>query len=222
MRKKEKLLLKIGLVLILLFVLWTLAVSFIDIAPIGPLGTAVGFSTLNGQVHNFFGTNLSLYFITDILEILPFGFAILFALLGLIQWWKRKSILAVDFDIIALGVFYAIVIAAFLLFEVLIINYRPVLLDGALEASYPSSTTLLTSCVMTSAIMVINARTKSRKARITVSVLISLFTAFMIIARLISGVHWFTDIIGSIILSAGLVTVYYSAILLKKRHSQPE
>ena len=99
---------------------------------------------------------------------------------------------------------------AYLLFEVVVINYRPVLIDGRMEASYPSSTTMLVMCVIPTAMMQLNARVKNKTIQKTVLGILLAFTVFMVIGRLISGVHWFTDIVGGALLSAGLVMLYYS------------
>ena len=194
------------------FVLWTLGVSIIDVQAIGPNGSSVGFATLNRFVHELLGVHMSLYVITDWLSILPLIFILGFAVLGLAQWIKRRRILAVDLSILALGVFYIVVMALYLFFEKVVINYRPVLIDGYLEASYPSSTTMLVLCVMPTAIMQLKSRIKKRALARLVSGLIIAFTAFMVIGRLVSGVHWFTDIIGGALLSTGLVMTYYSVI----------
>ena len=39
----------------------------------------------------------------------------------------------------------------------------------------------------------------------------------MVIGRLISGVHWLTDIIGGVLLSAGIVMMYYTVTSLKEK-----
>ena len=109
-----------------------------------------------------------------------------------------------------LGVFYIVVMAAYIVFELVEINYRPTLIGEYLEVSYPSSTTMLVMCVMPTAAMQLNLRIKKTLIRRCAVVAIVAFTAFMVIGRLISGVHWITDIIGGAILSAGLVMIYYS------------
>ncbi|MBR3894445.1 MAG: phosphatase PAP2 family protein, partial [Clostridia bacterium] len=158
--------------------------------------------------HELTGVNWFLYTITDWLGIVPIAVALGFACLGLVQLIKRKSLRKVDHSILALGVFYIVVMAAYIFFEVVVINYRPTLIDGYLEASYPSSTTMLVMCVMPTAAMQLNARIKNTVLRRCAVITIVAFTAFMVIGRLVSGVHWITDIIGGALLSAGLVTMY--------------
>ena len=196
--------------MLLAFLLWTVAIQFVDVQAIGPQESSVGFATINQFVHNLTGVHMSLYTITDWLGLVPLGFVMGFALLGLIQWVKRKHLLKVDYSILVLGGFYIVVMAAYVLFEVLVINYRPVLINGYLEASYPSSTTVLVMCVMPTAIMQFNARIKNDVPKRCLAYAITAFIVFMVIGRLISGVHWFTDIIGSALLSAGLVLMYRS------------
>ena len=192
------------------FVLWTVLVSYVDVRAIGQNASSVGFATLNGYVHNLTGVNMFLYTITDWLGLVPIGVAFGFAVLGLVQWVGRKSLFKVDRSILALGGFYIIVLAMYIFFEIVVINYRPVLIDGYLEASYPSSTTMLVMCVMPTAMMQLHARIKSDVFRRCVLISIAAFTAFMVIGRLASGVHWLTDIIGGALVSAGLVITYAS------------
>ena len=135
------------------FILWTLAVSCLDVQAIGPRDSAVGFATINGWFHSLTGVDLTLYTITDWLGLVPVAVGFGFAILGLAQWIKRKSICKVDRSILVLGGFYILVMAAYILFETVVINYRPVLINGYLEASYPSSTTMLVMCVMPTAVM---------------------------------------------------------------------
>ena len=206
-----------GITVILLgaFALWSAAVRLVDVQSIGPQGSAVGFATINGWVHSLAGVHMTLYAVTDWLGRVPIGVAMGFALLGLIQWIQRKHIRKVDFSILVLGGFYLLVMAAYVLFEMLVINYRPVLINGCLEVSYPSSTTMLVLCVMPTAIMQLNTRIKSKTLKRCAAFGITAFIIFMVIGRLLSGVHWFTDIVGGALLSAGLVMLYHSITSLE-------
>ena len=192
------------------FVLWTVLVCFVDVRAIGPQESSVGFATLNGYIHDLTGVNMRLYVITDWLGLVPIGVAFGFAVLGLVQWIKRKSLLKVDRSILTLGGFYIVVMAVYILFEIVVINYRPTLINGYLEASYPSSTTMLVMCVMPTAMMQLRTRIKNDLFRRCVMLVIAVFIAFMVIGRLVSGVHWITDIIGGALFSTAIVLMYYS------------
>ena len=202
---------------LLAFLLWTVAIRFVDMQAIGPQESSVGFATINQFVHNLTGVNMTLYTITDWLGLVPLMFAMGFGILGLCEWIKRKHILRVDYSILVLGGFYIVVMVAYILFETFVINYRPILINGYLEASYPSSTTMLVMCVMPTAIMQFNARIKNGILKRLVASVITTFIVFMVIGRLVSGVHWFTDIVGGALLSAGLVMLYCSACGLERK-----
>lgn len=199
-----------GLGSLVLFIIWTVALRFVDVGAIGPQGSSVGFATLNKAIHNITGVHMSLYTITDWLGLIPICFIMGFGILGLYEWIKRRNLFNVDYSILTLGGFYIVVMAAYILFEIFVVNYRPILINGILEASYPSSTTILVMCVMPTTIMQFNARIKNNGFKKCMNILIAIFIAFMVIGRLVSGVHWVSDIIGGAMLSSGLVLIYYS------------
>ncbi len=199
-----------GLGLLALFIIWTVALGFVDVGEIGPQGSSVGFASTNKVIHNITGVNMSLYTITDWLGLVPICFIMGFGILGLCEWIKRRNLFKVDYNILTLGGFYIVVMALYIFFEMVVVNYRPILINGNLEASYPSSTTMLVMCVMPPAIMQFNSRIKNNGFKKCVNILILAFITFMVIGRLISGVHWFSDIIGGALLSCGLVLIYHS------------
>ena len=209
MKRAKRKILRIAVCVLIAFLMWTVAVCIIDVRTIGPQETTVGFATINQFIHNLTGVHMTLYTITDWLGLVPFGFVMGFALLGLRQWITRKRLSKVDYSILVLGGFYIVVMATYILFELFVVNYRPVLINGYLEASYPSSTTMLVLCVMPTAIMQFNNRIKNDMLKRCVTSSLIAFIAFMVVGRLISGVHWLTDIIGGALLSIGLVMLYY-------------
>ena len=208
MQKRNSKNLYLAMIFLAAFILWTVLLCLLDVNTIGPKNSAVGFSALNQFIHNLTGVNMPLYTLTDWLGLVPIAFALGFGLLGFAQWLHRKKITLVDCDLFVLGGFYLVVIAVYILFEYIPINYRPVLINGVLEVSYPSSTTILVMCVMPTAIMQFKNRIKNIALRKFVIILITTFILFMVIGRLISGVHWFTDIVGGALLSTGLVMTY--------------
>jgi len=202
----------IGVALLALFVLWTVALHFVDVRAIGPGDSSVGFASLNKLIHNSTGVHMSLYTITDWLGLVPLCFIMGFGVLGLCEWIKRKNLFKVDYNILVLGGFYIVVMAIYIFFEMFVVNYRPILINGYLEASYPSSTTMLVMCVMPTAIMQFNTCIKNSIFKRCVAFIITAFIVFMVIGRLVSGVHWFSDIVGGAMLSSGLVMIYDSIV----------
>jgi len=194
------------------FALWTVLIQCVDVQTVGQNGTKIGFADFNVWFHQLTGVHMTLYTITDWLGLVPIFICLFFGALGLVQLIKRRSLLRVDADILLLGVYYVLVIVCYLIFEMMPVNYRPVLIEGRLEASYPSSTTLLVLSVMPTLMLQANRRVSNAMIKKAAAVFVIAFSAFMVIGRLISGVHWAADIIGSILLSAGLFIMYRSAV----------
>ena len=197
-----------GIVLLAAFALWTVSIRHIDVQNAGPNGTEIGFAMINVWFHRLTGVHMLIYTITDWLGLVPIIICMCFGVLGLVQLVKRRSLLTVDSDILLLGAYYVVAILGYLLFEMVPINYRPILIDGNLEASYPSSTTLLVLTVMPTLKYQSDRRIANPVIRKAITVFVIVFTAFMVIGRLISGVHWATDIAGSVFLSSGLFMIY--------------
>lgn len=216
MKAKMKRTLLISILFLLAFAIWTVLIQTVDVRPVGVNSTDIGFAYLNTWFHSFTGVDFMLYNITDWLGLIPLAVCMIFGILGFIQLIKRKSLFKVDADISILGVYYVIVILCYLVFEMIPINYRPVLINGLMEASYPSSTTLLVLSVMPTLIFQLKHKMKNIKLQRIVTVITLLFCVFMVVGRLISGVHWLSDIIGSVLLSAGVFYAYKSACLLRR------
>ena len=214
MKKNGKKLLILGIALLVMFAIWTWLVQCVDVQPAGPGGTEIGFATFNCWFHSITGVHMAIYTITDWSGLVPILVCMAFGGMGLAQLIKRKSLFKVDRDLIFLGIYYVVVIWGYLIFEMIPINYRPILIDGMLEASYPSSTTLLVLSVMPTLIFQVNRRSANPVLKEIVRGLTVLFSAFMVIGRLIAGVHWFTDIVGAVILSTGLYCLYKAIVLL--------
>lgn len=201
-----------GIVSLIAFALWTVLIMFVDVQPAGPKGSRVGLASFNTLFHRLTGVNMTLYTVTDWLGLVPIAVCLCFGCLGLYQLIKRRSLFKVDADILLLGCYYILVISCYLFFEMVPINYRPILIDGFLEASYPSSTTLLVLSVMPTLVFQINRRCKNKSIVNIAAAITVLFSAFMVAGRSVAGVHWATDIIGSILLSLGLFKLYQSAV----------
>ena len=203
-----------GFSFVTVFAVWTALIKLVDVQDIGPMETAVGLATINGWFHKLTGVHMWLYTVTDWLGLIPVFVCLMFGGIGFVQLMQRKKLLKVDRDILLLGIYYLLVIFGYLVFEMIPINYRPTLIEGRLEASYPSSTTLLVLSVMPTLVFQTRRRLKNRKAKRIIDIMTVIFSLFMIIGRLASGVHWLTDIIGSVLFSAGLFCIYRAVVLL--------
>lgn len=207
-------------VLLGLFALWTVLVCTVDLRSAGESGTLVGFGSLNSGFHRMTGVHWWLYTLTDWLGLVPVAVCCVFGLLGLCQLIARKSLWRVDRDLLLLGIYYGIVVLCYLVFETVPVNMRPVRIQGRAEASYPSSTTLLVLSVMPTLVFQARRRLEKGWFRAAVCVGSRVFAAGMVLGRLLSGVHWLTDIIGAMLLSAGLVSAYGAAALPEQKEKE--
>ena len=201
-----------GSLFLLSFVIWTVLILSIDVQSVGVCGTEIGFATFNVWFHKLTGVHMWIYTVTDWLGLVPVFVCVVFGVIGFVQLIKRKSLMRVDCDIILLGVYYVLVILGYLIFEMIPVNYRPILIEGRMEASYPSSTTLLVLSVMPTLVFQVKRRVKNERVKKVIMILTMAFSVFMVVGRLIAGVHWFTDIVGSVLLSAGLFFIYKALV----------
>ena len=231
MKKKSSLLFLISAVCFVLFLVFTVLVAVCDKGSVaydeaGKITSVIGFVKLNQSVFNALGTNDLWYEFTEFLGTIAIGTAAIFAMIGIGQLAKRKSIWAVDREILLLAALYILIVLFYLFFEVVVLNYRPILVGGGFEASYPSSHTMLACCIFVTAPFACQHLIKASGTHSTVSLLCFIFAPIMVVGRLLAGVHWLTDIIGSLLLSASLVLLYIASITLlnekaphKKQHS---
>lgn len=202
----------VSICLIMLSVIYTILVKYVDVAPIGPKASSVGFSTLNKFVFNFLGRSNIWYNITEVLGMISILIALFYALIGLYKLIKNKSILKIDKEIIILGIFYFVVLLVYLFFEKVIINYRPILVKGVLEASYPSSHTMLSICICLSAIIINNKLYKNMRISKIINTLSIIIMITTTVGRLLSGMHWVSDILGGTIISICLSYIFKTVI----------
>jgi len=201
-----------AIIFFVLFVLFTVLVKTVDVKPAGPQGSLIGLSAVNTFVFDLLGQNGVWYAVSEGIGYLALLVAFSFAVIGLLQMIRRKSVFKIDADILALGVLYVVTAIAYVLFETVIINYRPVLVGGMLEASYPSSHTMLVVTILGSAIIQSDKRIKSGYLKKIVNAVLFIGIFATAVGRVASGMHWITDVIGALLLSLFLVLTYYSVV----------
>ena len=223
--KDSKKTLIFSIIFTVLAVVFTIVVKFVNVRPATLENSPVGLASLNEKVRTLFqyneqGINPTWDKITDLALAALFVVAAYFVILGIVQLVRRKSLKKVDRELKLLAGFYVILGAIYLFFEkLLVINYRPVLIDGALEASYPSSHVLFALALAGSAILLTRNYIKPKFATI-INLAIALLALVVTFGRLLAGVHWFTDVMGSILISAALISLF--ATVLKKSASKTD
>ena len=201
-----------------LFLALLLALGTVDIADIGPMETKVGLSSLNQSARDALGESGSMYKISKLLGYLALLLAAGFALLGLAQWLRRKSLKKVDRALWALCALYVVTAALYVFFEKAVINYRPVLMEGETfpEPSFPSTHTMLACVIFCSAAMVCGQYLEKPALRKAARIACVVLAAVTVVCRLLSGVHWLTDILGGLLLSAALLSLFAAVVQEKK------
>ena len=199
-----------GIIYLALFVVLIILVKTVDVAAIGPENTEIGLSHINQTVHEVFGINMFWYKLTEVFGILALLVVAIFAVMGLVQLIKRKSIAKVDREILCLGGVYAVTLATYALFEKVVINYRPIIEEGAehVEASFPSSHTMLIVTVFATLTFVIGEYVKADKLQGLIRIVSLVIVCLTIVGRLVCGVHWFTDILGGCLISLCFINLF--------------
>lgn len=214
----------VGLSLFVAFVIFTILVKVADVAVIGPLDSKIGLSTINKAVFDCFGQSKACHYVSEVFIYLSVVIGLFFAVKGFVQLIKRKSISKVDYNILILGIFYAVLVAVYLIFEFVVVNYRPVLVDGELKASYPSSHTILALFLIGSGVLQLHRFYDISKTKlVAVDVVSIVLVVILIVTRLLSGMHWLTDIVGGVLIALALVFVCDGVLVnAKSKHENIE
>ena len=190
-------------------VVFTIVVAAVDVQPVGVEGTNLGLASINTGFFNRFGQNDTFLKISKVAGYICFGTAFGFGCFFLYQLFKRKSLKKVDRNLTLLIMLYILTLSLYLLFDkVLIINYRPVLLGKGPEPSYPSTHTMIAWVVMISAIDQWNIYIKDQKLLTAATALSFLVLLVVIVTRLLSGMHWLTDVVGGVLFGDVLIAWY--------------
>ncbi len=198
------------------FTLLLSLLKFVGVDDIGPLGSSVGLASLNGAVRDAVGVSGTWEKVSELLALAAIASALCVAGAGVYQLISRRRLYLVDCEIVFSAGLYILLGAAYLLFELSPVNFRPILVEGGLEASFPSSHTLLALTVLGGVIYLLCSRVKNITLRRCGVALCTAVGVLTVLGRLLSGVHWFTDILGGILLSAALVFMYAAACELSK------
>ncbi len=206
--KRQKLWLILGIASFVCFVIFTLLVAFVDV-------DQVGLSKINHFFWQHCGRHEIWERITDYL-----GYALILSLVGILawqiwQWIQRKSLRKIDQNLLLFDLICVALVAVYFFFEIVVINYRPLLDHGEAKASYPSSHVMLFATILPLLIWQIWHYFKNKPLCIVLTVVISVILIIGVVGRLFSGVHWFTDILAGLIVSCVLDGLYLAFVVKK-------
>lgn len=199
----------------LILLVYTLLVAFVDVKAIGPEGSSVGLASINAAFRDLVGQSAAFKIVSDVGFYFCVALCLFFIGLFLYQLLKRKSLLKVDRNLIALMYLYAMFIVLYLVFNSLIVvNYRPILKDGALDPSYPSTHVFLGIVAGISAIDGIFVYIKNENSRLALMIVCWVALLLSCLGRTMSGMHWLTDLLGGLIF-ASVCLAWYRRIWMK-------
>ena len=201
MKKLINLKVILGFVFLFLFIILILLLN-VDKDYITPTGK-VGLSSFNDMVD--YKYNKGWQILADVFLYLGIALVAILAIYGLYELIKRKSLFKVDKYIIVIGAFFIISIILWLLFDkVVTINYRPILVDGEKESSFPSTHTFVCVFIYMSAYTVVKKLLNNKiynEIVLSLAIVIVIFTA---VSRILSGMHYLTDVMGGVFLGLSL------------------
>lgn len=207
-------------ILFVAFIIFTFLVKSVDVQPIGPNGSIVGFATINSKISTLLGYNDTFFALSEILGYIGIATVIIFVLFGIMQLFIKKGFSKVDKDLYVLYGLYIFVLGLYILFEALTINYRPVILSEGLEPSYPSTHTMMSISYIGAAIIEFSARLKKERTKKIVVTLCTTDGLGLIVCRVLSGVHWITDIFAGILIASACFLLFkgcFNIVLAKKQ-----
>lgn len=196
-----------AVVMLVLFAALVACLMAVDRQPIAADGSLVGLGTINRSFHELTGVSWTLYSATEMGGYVAIASMFVFFVIGVVELVRGRGFGGVDKAIYLIAVAYVIMLIAYVGFDKIALNYRPVLVDGVLEPSFPSSHTFLAIGTMGCAITWAKARL-GKGTFTAVTIVCTLLALFVVIGRLLSGVHWFTDILGGVLLGFALVFAY--------------
>ena len=145
--------------------------------------------------------------ITDIILVASIAVLGVFAVLGLYQWIKRKSLKKVDKPLLVMLVPLAFMAATYIIFDkFLILNTRP---NGSGEPSFPSTHTMVVATIFLLAAIILPNYIKSKTARIILDTIMLLFIILVSVGRVLANMHWVSDVVGGLIFAVIFATIYY-------------
>ena len=201
-----------------LFIVLFILLKTVDVKEVG----------LYGLNHTYYHEyNKVLDIISDVIFYIVLAFNIF--LIGFVIYKMVKKKEKIDYKFLVYVLVLSLGIIIWLLFDyVFKINNRPNIIDGKVEASFPSTHVLLTTYIMLSSPYIflkmdgkkgLENQNKLGFEEI-ITIIFMAIMLVMVILRLYSGMHWLTDCVAGLLLGIFLFGIYYLIIsIIKSKES---
>ena len=154
--------------------------------------------------------------ITDIILVASIAVLGVFAVLGLYQWIKRKSLKKVDKPLLAMLIPLVLMAITYFIFDkFLVLNIRP---NGSGEPSFPSTHTMVVATIFLLTAIILPNYIKSKTTRVIMDIIMLLFIALVSVGRVLANMHWVSDVVGGLIFAVIFAVIYY-LILRRTKHA---
>ena len=145
--------------------------------------------------------------ISDIILISSLMVLVVFAVLGLYQWIKRKSLAKVDKPLLWMILPLVLMAITYYIFDhFLIWNTRP---NGSGEPSFPSTHVMVVATIFFCIAIILPRYVRSKAMCIVIDLLMLLLLVSVCVGRVAANMHWISDVIGGIIFAIIFSTIYY-------------
>lgn len=152
---------------------------------------------------------------TDIILIANIASLAVFAIFGLCQWIKRKSIKKVDKELIFMLVPLILMAIVYFVFDKFLIwNTRP---DGSGEPSFPSTHVMVVATIFLLIALVLPRYIKSKAACALLDLMMLIFIVLTCVGRVLANKHWTSDVIGALIFSVIFALIYYLIAIWRRK-----
>lgn len=147
---------------------------------------------------------------TDIILIASFAVLVVFVIMSLCQWIKRKSLKKVDKSLLWFPLPLALMAITYVIFDkFLICNTRP---DGSGEASFPSTHVMVVATIFFLVAIILPRYIKSKAAVILLDFFMLAFIVLVSVGRVLANKHWLSDVLGALGFAIIFAIIYYLII----------
>lgn len=182
-------------ILWLILLIFTILVSFVDVKIFNVTNTKIGLYSLNKIfLVNSINSNY-INIISNGIFLICLLVIILMLLLITFEYFKTKKINKNNLNFF---IHFLIMVLIWIIFDkILIINYRPILINGNIEGSYPSTHVMVSTFVLLFLSDQLKKIFKNDKIFYIISIGLIIIQS---ISRILLTMHWFTDIIGGLLI----------------------